>query len=387
VDASGNVWAGSLNEGLYFLDRTDGCMIQKNPAEGMRSRFVTNLVHLTGNVMLMTTSSEVLTFSYDDENGIAVNNYFTDPELDFSTNAHLVKEDSLLLGTTDGLLYFSLDDCCHQHCRNSSIAITDFIVNGKSYREQEDMELDINYMDEIKVRRGDNVEIKFTMLDDCSSHSSVYSYSYGDVSGVTVAGSISFEVSQSRTVVQIGHDLSGESRKIVVSATYDSLVIYILIVAVAVSILLLILLWLSVRRSRRQKPDVIEFEINSIKFASKDQDFVQKAMQIVNNHISDSEFKQEDFIREMGVSRTLLTDRLKELTGFTPVSLILEVRLKTAYTSIMESDGKIRVSEVAYSVGFNDAKYFSTCFRKKFGVTPKELISQRNNADMTKEEV
>ena len=43
----------------------------------------------------------------------------------------------------------------------------------------------------------------------------------------------------------------------------------------------------------------------------------------------------------------------------------------------MESDGKLRVSDIAYSVGFNDAKYFSTCFRKRYGLTPKELIKQR----------
>ena len=43
----------------------------------------------------------------------------------------------------------------------------------------------------------------------------------------------------------------------------------------------------------------------------------------------------------------------------------------------MSAQDKLRISDVAYSVGFNDAKYFSTCFRKKYGMTPKELMQQR----------
>ena len=38
----------------------------------------------------------------------------------------------------------------------------------------------------------------------------------------------------------------------------------------------------------------------------------------------------------------------------------------------MESNPNLRVNEVAYSVGFNDPKYFSNCFRKEFGMLPTE---------------
>ena len=122
---------------------------------------------------------------------------------------------------------------------------------------------------------------------------------------------------------------------------------------------------------------MIAFEINSIKFESADQQLLSQAMEVIHANLNNSDFKQEDFIRQMGMSRTQLTDKLKELTGYTPISLIMEVRLKTAYNTIMEAESKLRVSDVAYSVGFNDAKYFSTCFRKKYGVTPKELLAQR----------
>ena len=42
----------------------------------------------------------------------------------------------------------------------------------------------------------------------------------------------------------------------------------------------------------------------------------------------------------------------------------------------MEEKKNIRISEVAYAVGFNDPKYFSACFRKEFGMLPSEYIER-----------
>lgn len=46
---------------------------------------------------------------------------------------------------------------------------------------------------------------------------------------------------------------------------------------------------------------------------------------------------------------------------------------------MMDEQGKIRISDLAFAVGFNDSKYFSTCFKKKYGMTPKEYIEQGRN--------
>ncbi len=40
--------------------------------------------------------------------------------------------------------------------------------------------------------------------------------------------------------------------------------------------------------------------------------------------------------------------------------------------------GGLNVAEVTYSVGFNDLRYFRTCFREEFGMTPSEFIKQFN---------
>jgi AraC-like DNA-binding protein len=54
----------------------------------------------------------------------------------------------------------------------------------------------------------------------------------------------------------------------------------------------------------------------------------------------------------------------------TPVELIRNLRMKKAASLLKE--GKFSVSEVMYMVGFSNSGYFSKCFQKAFGVTPKE---------------
>lgn len=81
----------------------------------------------------------------------------------------------------------------------------------------------------------------------------------------------------------------------------------------------------------------------------------------------------------MNVSRTILTEKLKSLTGFTPIAFIMNARLTLAYKMLIEQEDKIRVSDLAYSVGFNDAKYFSKRFKAKYGKSPKELIHDKTD--------
>lgn len=118
------------------------------------------------------------------------------------------------------------------------------------------------------------------------------------------------------------------------------------------------------------------FEVADIDYTSVDKKFLQKAIDVVNDHIADSEFSQTDFVREMTVSRTVLTEKLKNLTGFTPSAFILNARLTLAYKLLSEEKGNIRVSDIAYSVGFSDAKYFSKCFKKKYNKTPKAVMEE-----------
>ncbi|MEG0992927.1 MAG: two-component regulator propeller domain-containing protein [Bacteroidales bacterium] len=117
------------------------------------------------------------------------------------------------------------------------------------------------------------------------------------------------------------------------------------------------------------------FEVDKLEYTSLDEAFMQQAMNCVNAHIDDCNFSQTDFTREMNVSRTILTEKIKSLTGLTPTAFIIDVRLRAAYT-LLEEQQKMRIADLAFASGFSDPKYFSTCFRKKFGMSPKEFMNQ-----------
>ena len=117
-------------------------------------------------------------------------------------------------------------------------------------------------------------------------------------------------------------------------------------------------------------------EKNKICYNSIDEKFIEKAISTAEKHIHETDFNFEDYIGEMNVSKSTLYRKLKVLTGMTPSDFIRSIKLKRAYRIMQEK--KVSISEVAYDVGFNDPKYFSSCFKKEFGMTPTEFINQNH---------
>ena len=110
----------------------------------------------------------------------------------------------------------------------------------------------------------------------------------------------------------------------------------------------------------------------SISITSMDEKLLQHVMQIVEEHMSDSNFGVEAFCREAGMSRTQLHRKLKALTDQSAGDFIRIMRLKRAAELLANQVGSI--AEVAFMVGFNDPSYFTKCFQKQFGKTPSEFV-------------
>ena len=96
-----------------------------------------------------------------------------------------------------------------------------------------------------------------------------------------------------------------------------------------------------------------------------------KIMDILNEKIADSELSVGDICSELGMSRTSVYNKIRSITGQSVVDLIRIVRLNKAKELL--ATGQHNISEVAYMVGFSDPKYFSTCFKKQFGVSPSNF--------------
>jgi signal transduction histidine kinase/DNA-binding response OmpR family regulator len=101
-----------------------------------------------------------------------------------------------------------------------------------------------------------------------------------------------------------------------------------------------------------------------------DQKFLQNTLEIINEHISDSNFSVEVLAENLAMHRSLLHQKLVALIGQPPSDLIKMIRLNKAAKLIEHKSGNI--SEIALEVGFNNPSYFSDCFQKQFGFSPSQ---------------
>jgi signal transduction histidine kinase/DNA-binding response OmpR family regulator/streptogramin lyase len=111
--------------------------------------------------------------------------------------------------------------------------------------------------------------------------------------------------------------------------------------------------------------------------SSYDERFLQRSIDIIEQHISDSEFTVALFSKKVGMSRVQLHRKLQALTNCSAREFIQILRLKRAEQLLQQRAGNI--TEIAYEVGFNNLSYFSQCFRRQFGKLPSEYTSRKNN--------
>lgn len=133
---------------------------------------------------------------------------------------------------------------------------------------------------------------------------------------------------------------------------------------------------------------MIGLDPEKVEVNSEDEQFVKKALQVVEEKLAEASFTVEDFGMEMGMSRVSLYKKLLALTDKSPIEFIRIIRLKRAADLLASS--QLSVSEVAYQVGFNNPRYFSKYFAKQYEMLPSEYIARNRKlnseiADETKE--
>ncbi|MBP1677526.1 MAG: tmoS 15 [Bacteroidetes bacterium] len=99
--------------------------------------------------------------------------------------------------------------------------------------------------------------------------------------------------------------------------------------------------------------------------------FVKKALEVVRENISNSEFGKEEFASAMNASTSLLYKKIKSLTGQSPVDFIKIIRLD--YSLELLQTRQHSVTEVSELCGFSSVGYFSTVFKKHFGKSPTDI--------------
>ena len=115
-------------------------------------------------------------------------------------------------------------------------------------------------------------------------------------------------------------------------------------------------------------------KVEKVEVKGYDEELMERIMKVVNENLSDSDFNVEKMCDEVGVSRTQLHRKLKEMTGVPTSEFLRNIRLNEAARLIRER--KINITQVSYMVGFANNSHFSTAFKKYFGISPSEYAAK-----------
>ena len=111
---------------------------------------------------------------------------------------------------------------------------------------------------------------------------------------------------------------------------------------------------------------------NTMALTKADEEFIWKLNDIIQANLHNPEFSMEDMADAFKMSRSSFYRKIKGVLDLSPNEYLRLERLKQAAQLLKE--GKSRVNEICYTVGFNSPSYFSKCFLKQFGVLPKDFI-------------
>ena len=100
-----------------------------------------------------------------------------------------------------------------------------------------------------------------------------------------------------------------------------------------------------------------------------DQKILDAATDIIKRNFDNPDFDMNMLASELGMGRSKMFARIKEVTGLTPNEFALKLKLEEALRMLQE-EPQYNISEISYSLGFTSPRYFSRCFKAFYGVSP-----------------
>jgi DNA-binding response OmpR family regulator len=111
--------------------------------------------------------------------------------------------------------------------------------------------------------------------------------------------------------------------------------------------------------------------LNTQTISKPDRKFISEFSALVESNLSNEDFNIDSICRNLGVSRVQLYKKVKALMNMNVNDYILSTRLQKA--KYLLKNETFTIAEIASRTGFSSPTYFSTVFKSKVGVTPKEF--------------
>lgn len=351
----------------------------------------------------MGTNHGLFVYSPSDSTFTIYNSSDGVQEGEFSNNTSLVADGYVWFGGMGGITYFKPSQI-HRDTTQWSIFMSQFSVlnDAKHYGDKSG---DYQIMNdavfrtrEFHLSKADNsFSMEFASRDMCAFAQYItYSYKLNDEPFISLpnnANTLTFnnlQEGENRLIVQgncMGNVSIPLELAIVVHGEMD---IYWWLRQFVVLLALLIVVFqiskmrkpkaveaslvMPVEPSKEEKP-VEAVEEDTSEILPQEDKQMQRILSIINKHLSDPNISIAEIADEIGISIVHLNRRLKEQTGDTTSRFIRNLRLEAAAKLLKEKE--YTIAEVATKVGFPDANYFSTTFKDKYGVSPKDFIPRK----------
>lgn len=128
--------------------------------------------------------------------------------------------------------------------------------------------------------------------------------------------------------------------------------------------------------TRSSAPEKTEYRLDAPQIIEADQVMMEKLMKFLEQRIGDENLRIEEMADAVSMGRTVFYGKIKAIVGMSPSDFLRTLRMQRAEELIVKS--KMNFSQIAFSVGFSDPKYFTKCFKKETGMTPSEYRQQKS---------
>lgn len=105
---------------------------------------------------------------------------------------------------------------------------------------------------------------------------------------------------------------------------------------------------------------------------TQSKEIVIKAKNYIDNHYTDCEINLKLIAHKIFISSSYLSTTFKKEAGISVIDYITKKRMEEAKRLVDYSIKSIK--EIAETIGYSDSRYFSKCFKKYYGMSPKKYI-------------
>ena len=360
-DKRGRLWIATQKAGLACYETTDSITFYDKDNSSLATNWLADIKTFDRQTLYIATGWGL--FTIDTENGHIA------PLQDNDGNAFLEKQlirilypapdGWLWIGTATGLYVWHKERHTVHHLTTEN-GLGDNLVKAIAQDQHGNIWVTGNHSVTRIVVQKDDQDIN---IEDCQA--------FSPGSGL---GDGTFHV---RAIARLtdGRMLFGHSKGCLTINPYDipvgtSVVWWPWAVNIGVLFVLILLAIVAWRRKRIQTEiKHAPIELTPLEITSVDQQLKEKAIRIVEEHISDSEFSVEQLSAALGMSRGHLYKRLLAITGKTPIEFIRTIRIKRGL-QLLEQSGE-NVSQIAWQVGLSP-KQFAKYFKEAYGMLPSE---------------